>query len=121
MLFATHMSHICRLSSLKGSVNNVNVSWGECRVTFVGFLPHLEVPFPQSPAVREELVSARIKGKMLILHRVSGKPQSINQAGEKETDIMCLSVCMCVCVCVYTFAVKPHSGGGRSAIFERGF
>lgn len=52
--------------------------------------------FPRSPAVREELVSAPIKGKMPILHRVSEQPQSINQPGGTETDIMCLSRCLCV-------------------------
>lgn len=104
MQFTPHMSHICRLSSLKGSVNHVNMSRRECTVTSVGFLPHLEVPaiqvilpvlllFPRSPAVREELVSASIKGKMPILHRVSEQPQSINQPGSKETDMMRTSMC----------------------------
>lgn len=128
MWFTAHMSHICRLSSLKGSVNDVNVSRGECRVTSVGFLPHLEVPaiqvicrvlllFPRSPAVREELVSAPIKGKMPILHRVSEQPQSINQPGGKRNRYY---VSELVLVCVWTCAAKPHPGGGYSAIFERG-
>lgn len=68
---------------------------------------------PRSPAVREELVSAPIKGKMPILHRVSEQPQSINQAGGKETDIMCVWLFACpVCVCVYTCAAeaKTHPG-----------
>lgn len=104
MRFMPHMSHICSLSSLKGSVNHVNMSRGECTVTSVGFLPHLEVPaiqvilpvlllFPRSPAVREELVSAPIKGKMPILHSVSEQPQSINQPGGTETEMMCMSMC----------------------------
>lgn len=76
--------------------------------------------FPPSPAVREELVSAPIKGKMPILHRVSEQPQSINQPGGKETDIMCvcvclwlfacLSLCLCVCVCTCAAEAKTHPG-----------
>lgn len=71
------------------------------------FPAHLEVSAIQviclslswSPVVREELVSAPIRGKMPILHRVSEQPQSINQQASEEKDIMYLCVGWCVCVC----------------------
>lgn len=61
------------------------------------YLPQLPL-FPRSPAVREELVSAPIKGKMPILHRVSEQPQSINQPAGREKEIMF------VCLPVHAFA-----------------
>lgn len=52
---------------------------------------------------------------MPILHRVSEQPQSINQPGGKETDIMC--VCVCVSAHVQHRAIQVYY---CSAIFERG-
>lgn len=128
MWFTAHMSHICRLSYLKGSVNDVNVSRGECRVTSVGFLPHLEVPAIQVICrccfCSLDLLQSvknwcqhRSKAKCLFYTECrSSHNLLINQAA-KETDIMCLSSCSCVSVC--TCVAKPHPGGGYSAIFER--
>lgn len=73
--------------------------------------------FPRSPAVREELVSAPIKGKMPILHRVSEQPQSINQPGGTETDIMCLSRGPCVCL---HMCCKASSRWGLFSHFFKG-
>lgn len=101
------MSHICRLSSLKGSVNDVNVSRGECGVTSVGFLPHLEVPAIQVICrccfCSLDLLQSvknwcqhRSKAKCLFYTECrSSHNLLINQAA-KETDIMCLNSCSCV-------------------------
>lgn len=88
-------------------------SGGACHPSHLPVLPL----FPRSPAVREELVSAPIKGKMPILHRVSEQPQSINQAAGKETDIMRASVFVCVCTCA---AEERLVQVYNSAIFEKG-
>lgn len=123
------MSHICRLPSHKGErklckhvpvrmqsdIRGVSpTSGGACQPSYLPVL----LLFHGSPAVREELVSAPIKGKMPILHRVSEQPQSINQPAGKETDIMCVCVSMAVrvselafvCVCTCAAEAKTHPG-----------
>lgn len=126
MWFTSHMSHICRLSSLKrerkpckrvpvrmqSDIRGVSpTSGGACHPSHLRVL----LLFPRSPAVREELVSAPIKGKMPILHRVSEQPQSINQPGGERNRYyvcVCVSVCMCVHVCICPCAAEARSHPG---------
>lgn len=128
MWFTAHMSHICRLSSLTGSVNDVNVSRGECGETSVGFLPHLEVPAIRIICrccfcSRDLLQSVknwcqhRSKAKCLFYTECrSSHNLLINQAAQKQ--ILCVWAGAHVCVC--TCAAKPHPGGGYSAISLKG-
>lgn len=133
------MSHICRLPSHKGErklckhvpvrmqsdIRGVSpTSGGACQPSYLPVL----LLFHGSPAVREELVSAPIKGKMPILHRVSEQPQSINQPAGKETDIMCVCVCLWLLECLSLhLCVSAHVQQRQrliqvyySAIFEKG-
>lgn len=88
-------SHIWRCLPSKSFASTASVRW--------------------SPAVREELMSAPIKGKMPILHRVSEQPQSINQPAGKETDSVYL--CLSVSVGAHTSALISVY---YSTIFEKG-
>lgn len=122
MWFKLHMSHICRLSSLKGSVNAVFVSQWECRVTSVGFLPHLEVPAIQvicrgcfcPPPLPNLLQSVKnwcqhlSKTKCLFYTECqSSHNLLINQPAKKQ--ILCLCVRGCVHYSVCTCAAEADS------------
>ncbi len=122
MRFTSHMSHICRLSSLNGSVNDVNVSRCECRVTSVGSLPHLEVPAIQVicrccfcspdllPSVKNWCQHLSKAKCLFYTECQSSHNLLINQAAKKQ--ILCVCVCVCVSelVCVCTCAATTHPG-----------
>lgn len=121
MWFTSHMSHICRLSSLKGSVNGVNVSQWECKVTSVGFLPHLEVPaiqvicrscfcFPDLLQSVKNWCQHLSKTKCL-LHTECQSSHSllINQPAKKQILCLCVGGCVqfCICTCAAEAKTPP--------------
>lgn len=127
MWFTAHMSHICRLSSLKGSVNDVNVSRGECGETSVGFLPHLEVP-----AIRiicrccfcsrgllqsvKNWCQHRSKAKCLFYTECrSSHNLLINQAAQKQILCVWAGACVCLHMCC-----KASSRWGLFSHFFKG-
>lgn len=132
MRFTSHMSHICRLSSLNGSVNDANASRCECRVTSVGSLPHLEVPAIQvicrccfcSPDLLQSVKNwcqHLSKAKCLFYTECqSSHNLLINQAAKKQILCVCVWLLACLSLCVSAHVQQRLIQVYYSAIFERG-